>query len=269
MSWKGISLGAWIGAVFGGGPLGAILGAVIGQQVEKRFFGNGGSGDSEVKYGRRRNVRTAAERQFVFCASAAAMFAKLAKADGRVTSDEIGAVEGAFDRLGFSGNIRKYCIDAFRRAKEDSHTIYEYADEFAGVVDSVELRELFYELLWDLARADGSVSHHENVILRNLPRYLRIRVDWYTFYASRRTYGAGAESAAQERTERMDPYAVLGVDRSASLEEIRRAYRAAAKKCHPDALRAQGLPEEMIGRATEKMSRINAAWEEIKRSRTS
>ena len=269
MSWKGISLGAWIGAVFGGGPLGAILGAVIGQQVEKRLFGNGGSGDSEVKYGRRRNVRTAAERQFVFCASAAAMFAKLAKADGRVTSDEIDAVEGAFDRLGFSGNIRKYCIDAFRRAKEDSHTIYEYADEFAGVVDSMELRELFYELLWDLARADGVVSHHENVILRNLPRYLRIRADWYTFYAGRRTQGAGAEGASRTSQGEMDPYAVLGVDRSMSLEEIRRAYRLAAKKCHPDALRAQGLPEEMIGRATEKMSRINAAWEEIRRSRTS
>jgi DnaJ like chaperone protein len=48
---------------------------------------------------------------------------------------------------------------------------------------------------------------------------------------------------------------------------LRRAYRAQAKKHHPDLLRAQGLPEEMITRATEQMARINNAWEEIKRAR--
>ena len=31
--------------------------------------------------------------------------------------------------------------------------------------------------------------------------------------------------------------------------------------------RAQGLPDEMVGRATERMARINAAWGEVKAAR--
>ena len=49
--------------------------------------------------------------------------------------------------------------------------------------------------------------------------------------------------------------------------ELKRKYRELAKKNHPDALRAQGLPKEMIGKATERMSRINAAWATIREAR--
>ena len=48
---------------------------------------------------------------------------------------------------------------------------------------------------------------------------------------------------------------------------MKKAYRALAKKYHPDTLRAQGLPDEMVGRATERMARINAAWGEVKAAR--
>ena len=54
-----------------------------------------------------------------------------------------------------------------------------------------------------------------------------------------------------------DPYKVLGVSPNASDEEIKRAYRALAKKYHPD--RNPGDEE-----AAKKMQQVNAAYEQIK-----
>ena len=260
MGWKGMAIGGYIGSLFGG-PLGAILGAVLGHKVEGAAFGhNRHSGP--VSYAGMQSR----DRAKLFCGSAAAMLAKMAKADGVVTQDEIAGVENAFRRLGFTPAARRYAIDVFRRAKDDRHTIYEYAQEFAAAVDSVEVRELFYEILWDIAGADGRISQNELLILQRIPRALGIRIDWYGYFASQRLGGRQEERSAS-RDPLAEAYAVLGASANDSAEELKGKYRELAKKNHPDALRAQGLPEEMVGKATERMSRINAAWATIKEAR--
>ena len=252
-----MAIGGYIGSLFGG-PLGAILGAVLGHKVEGAAFGR--------KF--RRNVAYSSmpqrDRAKLFCASAAAMLAKMAKADGAVSEAEIAGVENAFRRLGFTSAARRYAIDVFRRAKDDRHTIYEYAQEFAGAVDSVEVRELFYEILWDIAGADGRVSHLELLILQRIPRALGIRIDWYAYFASQRL---GERNRTVSRDPLAEAYAVLGAGANDSADELKRKYRELAKKSHPDALRAQGLPEEMVGKATERMSRINEAWARIREAK--
>ena len=60
---------------------------------------------------------------------------------------------------------------------------------------------------------------------------------------------------------------MIGCPSTASDDEVRRAYREKAKQLHPDALRAQGLSEELLSRANAQMARINAAWAEIKKAR--
>ena len=252
-----MAIGGYIGSLFGG-PLGAILGAVLGHKVEGAAFGR------RPRRGVSYSSMPQRERSKLFCASAAAMLAKMAKADGAVSEAEIAGVENAFRRLGFTAAARRYAIDVFRRAKDDRHTIFEYAREFAEAVDSVEVRELFYEILWDVACADGDISRTELMILQRIPRALGVRIDWYAYFASQRLH---ERRQAASRDPLAEAYAVLGASANDSTDELKRKYRELAKKSHPDALRAQGLPEEMIGKATERMSRINEAWAAVKEAR--
>lgn len=255
MGFAGLALGAWIGSLFGG-PLGALLGAVAGNVVEKKV--------RAAKAENRFEGISAEKRAMIFTASAAAILAKMAKADGVVSSEEIACVERVFARLGFDRQSRNYAVNVFRRAKDDGHSIYEYAAEFAKAVESVEVRELFYGLLWDLACADGKVTPNELSILQRIPLMLQIRMGWFELYRRERLHTSGAARQGHGDDGLSEAYATLGVSASSSDDAIKKAYRDLAKRHHPDLLRAQGLPEELVGRATEKMSRINAAWERIK-----
>ena len=64
-----------------------------------------------------------------------------------------------------------------------------------------------------------------------------------------------------------DAYAVLGVGRDATDEQVKRAYRRLMSRHHPDKLVSQGLPEEMVQVATEKSKEISLAYERISRER--
>ena len=264
MGWLGMLIGSYVGgSALAGGPLfrllGAIAGAVLGSKVEDSLRGG-----RRVRSG---GVLGSRNRSMVFCASVAAMLAKMAKADGHVSRTEIAGVENAFRRLGFTSEARRYAIEVFRKAKDDSHTIYDYAHDFASAVDSVEVRELFYEILWDVACADGAVSSNELLILQRIPRALGIRIDWYAYFASQRLGGRRGAGASASRDPLADAYAVIGASAADGADDLKRKYRELAKKNHPDALRAQGLPEEMVGKATERMSRINEAWATIREAR--
>ena len=269
MRWIGILVGGYVGSLLRLGSFGVLIGMAVGYWLEGRFRGKGGANG-------RRGRASARDREIVFCATAAAMLAKMAKADGRVTRSEIDAVEAAFARLGFTAYAREYAVNVFRRAKDDDRTIYSYAREFASAVTSIEVRELFYGMLWDLACADGEVDRAELEILRQIPSALGISPRWFSLYdAERRRAGRGGSSQGSSSGYRPPPrtdsleaaYAELGVASSASNDEVKRAYRERAKRFHPDVLRAQGLPEEMMAKATERMSRLNEAWATVRAAR--
>ncbi len=250
MSWKGMAFGGGLGA-FLGGPLGAIIGAAIGSAVENHF-------SESVP-----QESTEASQSFLIYASLAAMLAKMAKADGHVTQDEIAHIERVFSEMKTPAAVRRYMIDVFRQAKDDkTHTIYDYARDFAICVASVEMREFVYEVLWSLAKADGTITQEELSILAHLPRALGVRAEWYGIFKN--------QYMEEERHDELqEAYAVLGASEDDSMETLKKKYRDLAKKNHPDALRAQGLPEELIGKATERMGRINDAWATICASRKS
>lgn len=272
MGWIGASIGGILGGRRGS-ILGAVIGAVIGNWIENTV--RGGAKSAGRSAGRREQT---SELELVVLGAIAAMMSKMAKADGLITSDEIQYCEKAFERLGLRGEKREYCIRVFRQAKGDSHTIYEYADSFADTHPSQSLRDIVYDILWDVACADGVVSPEELEILKRITENLQVPHMQFVWQRTRRGVGGRSGGSRRERGESRresfssasdgpDPYEILGVSRSASNEDVRKAYREKAKALHPDVLRAQGLPEELMGRANEQMAKINEAWSEIRRAR--
>ncbi len=287
MSWIGGVVGYMLGARFGalGGIIGAVIGSGVGDYIKgkaneaaaqkqmeeenRRRMRNQSAGRDAASGPRASTSRTSLERELVFLSAVGAMLAKLSKADGHVDETEIAAGEEAFVRLGLTPEKREICIKAFRAAKSDSHSIFDYASSFADVTPALTMRELLYDILWDVACADGVLAPEERRILEMIVTYLRIRPSLYSEQYFNRVGTRSRSDAGRSRASaaKTDPYEVLGCSPRASEDELRRAYRALAKKHHPDLLRAQGLPEEMIERATEKMARINAAWDEIRSAR--
>ena len=257
MSW----IGAGIGALFGarGGVLTSIAGAVIGNWVEEKLK----SGVREAAGAAPRNQ--SAQGEYVLLAAIAAMLAKLAKADGRVTADEVAYCESVFGRLGLTGEKREYCIRVFRQAKDDATSIYDYAASFASAQPAQNIREIVYDILWDLACADGMVTSAEQDVLARIVRPLRINAGLFAWQYQRR--GLGGAGASDPGPQQADPYEVLGCPRTASDEVLKKAYREKAKSLHPDVLRAQGISEELLSKANEQMARLNAAWSEIRKAR--
>lgn len=258
MSWIGAGIGAFLGANRGG-LIGGIVGAVLGNWIETK------ARDAIGKGGAPRVRQTASGDELATLAALAALLAKMAKADGRISEDEVRYCERVFDMVGLRGDKREYCIRVFRRTKDDPHSVYEYADSFALIQRNARVREVVYGILWDLACSDGTLSSIERDILWRIVENLHIDPSLYEWECRRRGISGRSDSSGGQAAD--DPYAVIGCSRAASDDEVRRSYREKAKQLHPDALRAQGLSEELVSRANAQMARVNAAWTEIKKER--
>ena len=117
--------------------------------------------------------------------------------------------------------------------------------------------------LFGIARADGPVNQKELDFLAGCARGFGL--DGRAWERARD--GTARAGAGQDKAGEPDAYATLGVPRSASDEAVRAAWKQLMRDNHPDGLAAKGLPAEFIARATDKVARINAAWDRVKRDR--
>jgi len=236
--------GKVIGGVAGfaiGGPFGALLGAFAGHAMDRARERAGGAG-------------TTADRQVVFTMAVIVLAAKMAKADGRVTRDEIAAFKRIFR---IPPAEMKDVGKLFNAAAEDATGFEPYARQIAQMFarEPAVLEELLGGL-FHIAKADGTVHTGELEYLRQVGAIFGI--EGHAFAGVRAQHmGAGAA----------DPYEVLGLTRDATDAEVKKAYRKRSREYHPDTLIAQGLPQEFIDLATEKMAVINTSYDRIEKER--
>ena len=226
-----------------GGPLGALIGTVAGHAVDRMSEG-GAPPENEEE----------AKKQVAFTIGIIALSAKMAKADGVVTRDEIAAFRDNFrippDEAANVGRV-------WDLARRDVAGYDTYAGQIARLFKpgSPVLEELLGSL-FDIAKADGVMHESERAYLRRVAEIFGF--DDLAFARLETVHGTAATA---------DPYSVLGIRHDAGDAEVKAAWRKLTREHHPDRLVAEGLPAEFVKTATDKMAAINAAYDEIAKRR--
>jgi DnaJ like chaperone protein len=257
-------MGYWgkiIGGVAGfavGGPMGAVVGAALGHAADSGSVPNLRSSFSpQIGWNPARVAAMFNRRDQLFAICAVVLSAKLAKCDGRVKREEIDAFRRQFriapESVRDIGRL-------FDQARDSADGFEAYAVQLGeAFADNRGMLEDVLVALFVIARADGPVNFRELEFLSRT--HLAFGLD--------RTAWDRAQGATPRRpvSDEPDAYMVLGVSRSATAEELRNTWKRLMRENHPDSLAARGVPAEFIARANDKVARINAAWDRIKRER--
>lgn len=238
-----------------GGIYGLVIGLVSGHMLD-RFLGA---------------LFDRSHYREIFLEALFACLGHISKADGRVNEREIAAAERFMQRLQLTKEERRLAIKRFNQGKAADFELEAELQNFARFTSSQrDLRQMFMEILLEGAATDGDIAVPEQQVLMRIARVLRIPTLIFeammnAFRASHRggSYGGPAQ-AVQNMTQ---AYAALGLTDTASDAEVKKAYRKLVAQYHPDRLVSQGLPEEVMEKARQRVLEVNAAYDRIKQSR--
>ena len=239
MSIWGKIIGGATGFAFGG-PIGALLGGVAGHAIDK------------IKTKKKLPEETAL-KQIGFTIGVIVLSAKMAKADGKVTEEEIRAFK---EKINVPDNEIKNVAKLWDQAKKTTDGFQIYARQIANLLEknSSVLEELL-KLLIIIALADGKITISEINYLEKVGNIFGFsKEDFERIYSSK----SGVST---------DPYQILGVSRDASIDEIKQKWKQLAINHHPDRLISQGIPEDLIHKSTSRLKEINNAWDTIQNKR--
>ena len=194
-------------------------------------------------------------RKVAFSVAMIALSAKMAKADGVVTQDEIRAFREIFS---VPQEEARNVSRLYRLAQADVAGFESYATQMAKMCGSGQRNCLMLEDILDglfhIAKADGVLHEREGRFLHRIAEIFEISEDHYQSILARHV-NLGAS----------DPYVVLGIERGRPMHEVKKRYRKLVAEHHPDRLIARGVPEEFIALATTRIASINAAYELIEK----
>ncbi|MCP5208370.1 MAG: co-chaperone DjlA [Hahellaceae bacterium] len=266
MSWWGKVLGGAFGFA-AGGPLGALLGAALGHSFDK------GVNQSSLGWdeGSQERIQTS------FFTATFSVMGHIAKADGKVTRDEIKLAEEIIRQMNLNDEQAKAAKALFGEGKADDFDLLSVVNQFRQECHRrVNLIRMFLEIQIGTALADGELHPTEHHILQIISENLGIgRFDFDRILAmviaQRRFTADGFRQSSAgvppTRDHLKEAYQALGVSPQVSDAEVKKAYRRLLSQHHPDKLVAKGLPEEMMKLANEKTHEIRAAYELIMKAR--
>jgi DnaJ like chaperone protein len=244
-----------------GGPFGAMMGAAFGHAAETGMSGQVPGGNLFGRFAppfRTQPSFLPGRRDQLFAVAVVVLAAKTAKADGPVNRTEIDAFKRAFrippEAVRDIGTL-------FDQARDSPEDPVNYAMQLAeAFADSPGTLEDVLTALFAIALSDGPINVRERDFLAAIGRALGLgRAAWER--------ASGASPRRMNSDGEIDPYTVLGQERSASPEELRAAWKTLMRENHPDILASKGIRPEQMAKASEKVARINAAWDRIKRER--
>lgn len=265
MAWWGKIVGGGFGFLMGG-PLGAVMGAAFGHQFDKGMSQDFESLDYQAQ------ERT----QLAFFTAVFSVMGNVAKADGRVTPDEIDVARTMMEQMALNEQQKKVAIDLFSQGKQPDFDLDGVLLQFKQECRRhVTLMQMFIEVLLHAAYADGIMHAKEKELLKHITVTLGFSSVKFQqlddMVRSQRSFHQGSggsytsQAASPDRLK--DAYAMLNVSESSTDTEIKKSYRRLMNQHHPDKLVSKGMPEEMVKLATEKTQEIKAAYELIKKSR--
>lgn len=252
MGWVSGIIGGGLGAMVAG-PIGAVIGAAIGASM-------GGGQQLQPGPG---GINQTQQRQAIFFTAAFSMFAKLAKADGRVCPNEIAAIEKiSKEALGLDKQTRDYAINVFTQAKNSPEPFSSFAGQFGNLfAHDQQLCSLMMSILFQVAMADGELHPQEEAMLLDAKTAFRLPE---SLYQSLRSRFVGQQTSSVSMAKH---YENLGVPSSATTAEIKKAYRQKAAEYHPDKIEGKGLPPEFIKFANDRLAEINESYDTVMSSR--
>lgn len=265
--WWGKLLGGTVG-FFAGGPIGAALGTAVGHSLDKG-----------VELLHRASGLAAHERvQAAFFNTTFTVMGYVAKADGRVSEQEIAFAQMVMEHMALDAQQRRTAANLFRDGKRSDFPLDSVVNQFkAACQGRRNVLRMFLEIQLQAAYADGEMEPRERELIVGLFERLGFsRNDLAqmesTVRAARHFSGwgrnAGARRAPTVQKELIrNAYQVLGVEPGVDDGAIKQAYRRLMNQHHPDKLVAKGLPEEMVRLATQKTQEIKDAYATIKKAR--
>ena len=233
--------GSLIGGMIGlslGGPFGMLLGSLIGGKISRARSRSG--------------FGTFGQPQQIFALSLIVLSAKLSKADGQISKEELIAVK---DKLKIPENEIDQVGKIFNKAKEESSGYEPYAQQIAQIYKgNINVLEEVINILFYIAEADGNVSNTELKMIEDIAQIFGLtEIQFNSIKESRKS------------SDKLNPYVVLESHPDDAIEIIRKRYLKLSKEHHPDLLMSKGVPQEVIDESKAKMRAINSAWDQVQK----